>query len=50
MTDAPVAAPVAKTKKGGASGDADSSSGGKQRFEVKKVRDLRLPFFFSTKC
>jgi RING-box protein 1 len=40
MTDAPVAAPVAKTKKGGASGDADSSSGGKQRFEVKKVRDL----------
>lgn len=38
MTDAPAAAPVAKTKKGGSSGDGDSSNGGKQRFEVKKVR------------
>ena len=35
MTDAPVAAPIAK-KKGAAAGDAESS-GGKKRFEVKKV-------------
>lgn len=37
MTDAPAAAPLIKTKKGGAAADADSISGGKKRFEVKKV-------------
>lgn len=35
MTDAPAAAPIAK-KKGATAGDAESS-GGKKRFEVKKV-------------
>lgn len=42
MTDAPAAAPVAKTKKGGSSGDGDSSNGGKQRFEVKKWNAVAL--------